>query len=201
MRFCKDCGTKIVTEEVFCSKCGVSIDAKDVSGINSLEASSLKGIQNTWGKNFKLFVATIVLLVLSPLLTFFDTILIRSTSFLGVVTETGSTFDLFRLLPALMIFPVILGILLAFALISLFIPLVKGREYTSGNFVFSKIYSISLLVVNSLIFIGFFTVGAFITMTAGATMRLTVWGYLYFIANIALIVVLFKLSSKYKVRK
>ena len=83
----------------------------------------LENMQSAWGKNFRLFIATFVLLALALALSFSDTVVARS-DLLVFVYEGISTFDFFREAPELMFIPVIGGFLFFVAILLFVLPIV-----------------------------------------------------------------------------
>lgn len=115
----------------------------------------------------------------------------------NLVDEYSSISKIFEGAP---IITVIIMSIFVLSLLMLVIPIIKNATEKSRKLIFSKICTIISLVFFSFLFFAQI-ISLMDYFDYGAICRLTVGGWLYIIAHIALIVVLFKISSKSKKSK
>jgi len=217
MKFCGSCGKQLNESAAFCPGCGAKVKTvanetfymgaqpnsnvgeSTTAMLHSVTQAGTNGLKQL-GANMTLFIMTACLLIFSFILMFIP-IVYESAFFIVRQSENYSLS--FLLGESGLGFLMVVGVLLVIiAAIFLFLPLLTNNNYTKRSFILTKIWSIYSLCVGSLMML--------IAVIGGAqqiqqlrrqgfevSIGLTFGGYLFLLINIALIVAVFKLSSKF----
>ena len=205
--FCKKCGNQLDENSKFCNVCGTSVDdLKDTyseesepnfHSINNLNIANEFFSPLGNNNNVKLFISALVLLVLNPILSLFDSIKV-SENLTGykMISEKISVFDfLFDLAKDLsfIYFLIVIGILgIVCAGYFMLLPLIKKTSYQKKNFTALKIMSVIALLFIILFYILVFSTAK---KEVYVNVGLTFTGWLLLIDSIALVLVSFKTAA------
>ena len=206
--FCKKCGKEIDDGAIYCNFCGTNLAKKtysDVSAKEILNGFFQKAIDflAPLGENKKMFISTVILLALNPILSLFNCIKV-SENITGsrIISESVSVFDFFtefaKELPFINVLVIIGIIAIVFAEYLLLLPLIKKTTHNSKNFIVTKIISVTAVLFIILFYIIFFMA---VKNKAYVKVTLTFSGWLLLIESIALVIVSFKTSSAITKRK
>ena len=206
--FCKKCGKEINDGASYCNFCGANLTKTSYGNVFSKDMFNtlLLKINDFFaplGKNKKLFISTIILLGLNPILATFDFVNIsEKMTGMKIVSVGYSVFDFLTelaedmvLLKPLMFIGILSIIMAEFIML---LPLFKKTEHQAKHFIATKIISVVAVIFIVFLYVISFAYGNDKELVE---VGITFSGWLLLIESIALVIVSFKTSSALRKRK
>lgn len=186
--FCEKCGNQIREDDHFCVKCGETV--KKISPNGNMESAQLSIHTVSDNKLSIMFISALILQTLLVILWFLDCVR------LGGAVGSGRSMSIHEAFEGLEVISIITVLLCVISGILLLLPILNKNIYIHRRLIFQKVMVFWCLGVFLIWF--FYNLIEISREFSGLGFCLTFGGWLYILDSLALIVVLFAISSKTK---